>query len=1312
MGNFAGAYCKIFPPIGIARVGDSPDEFFIGPEAPGVVPVMASYKDRQGRIKRQGARFRIYAFLSDGQVEEISADHPDVAEITWTVTLANRKAEWFKFAGANKVADVIAGSGERPGRRNPTVPDADRQKLVIGPVTQALSGRDSRSDEMAGTFSVPGHTARKVVIGELRTDEAGRLIVLGGHGVSESLSPDNPMFSYANNDQWHDDVSDGPVHAEVRLKSGETLGVRGIAWVICAPPHFSPHTRNVVSAYDVMVEAAIKHDLAWDPRELGLRPDMTTSFTRDIYPILHRLNLYQWVNDRAYRGHARGKRGAFDDPETLAILADPAAAKTSTSLHKRVFARLRTPLIHKPFKDGEPFNVAIDPGSQDARNQATLYFMPALSGDEGDVQHGDPETWLSLTDLQYFHLKQWKDGDFVGDWMGQPPAAEPFNAIPVDRQPAALTESSLEACQGGAFFPGIEITSVVRHRGFYEEAFRVSPDHEAGDITKWMALPWQADFYECSSHWWPTVRPDSVVPAVEFERILSEFSSEAANAELSKLLIARSDWTRGVSELVPPRPGLPSAEEGQSPAGYQTACAQKLAGFGAAALNSFLPRPIDNELPDVFRRRIQEFIVRALQLPPDLAPPFRKNEGLDDYRSRVVAELRKRFDTELAVPDPNPKEPTSLYVSRINAAAANKPLWQGLFDLNWRRRNLHRGKNDFILVWSKMGFVTRKDVNGETILIESDRGPFDLLRFRDAFYYLMNIESYPEFLPKAKELGQEYFTLGRDIEVSLVEIPEYRPYRFFRYDPVTFRARMEEIYEAEKRNAENYNPVTGAGESLFRAPEHIIERIRQLAPFNQLDGSWLERVVRAGPISDIQSFLFEIWSDEIGNGDPAQNHANVYTDLMRSAGIYMPPLDSAAYAQHPDLWEASFSSPAYQSAAALFPETFYPELLGMTLYLEWEAVYLPAMVKLYDYYGYSSLFYRLHVAIDNPVNGHGARARDAVVRYLSDVRLKGGEAEMQEHWRRIWNGYLAFKFIGSEEWSYRFANPQTIDEQVAQMIADKRHYAQLNHGTRRFAGNLINDWFDEPSQFMAALAGSDLVVPGDAKHSAIFELMAQNGPMLKVFTQKDKELLADWINSLPSEPAGPPGPAAEMVVLLRRMRARATGTSGHDDYLLKGVFDDPAQNGQSVPVEKPVSWWFSIGQPVNLMRALADTNNGWVIPGRAGDSRLVRELLGTQRPMARRLSRTVPNLGGKPARQVIVEWINAGCPLPATEVPKGLLKARVALMAGRTPGQPRYESDEYAPEVMRATLASTPTTAEQSRAIHRRRYGPGGGACH
>src|SRR5438067_2540588 len=78
-------YCKIFPPLGIARVGNSPQEYFIGPEAPGIVPDGGGmYKDAEGRVKRQAARFRIYAFNARHEViAELNIDHPDVEDISW-----------------------------------------------------------------------------------------------------------------------------------------------------------------------------------------------------------------------------------------------------------------------------------------------------------------------------------------------------------------------------------------------------------------------------------------------------------------------------------------------------------------------------------------------------------------------------------------------------------------------------------------------------------------------------------------------------------------------------------------------------------------------------------------------------------------------------------------------------------------------------------------------------------------------------------------------------------------------------------------------------------------------------------------------------------------------------------------------------------------------------------------------------------------------------------------------------------------------------------------------------------------------------
>jgi hypothetical protein len=95
-------HAAIFPGIGIARIGDSATEYYIGPEVvdpPSEPPDY--YRDSAGALKREAARFRIYGYNAAGEVvRELTGEN---ADIKWTVHLANRKAEW--------VENVLAAGG-------------------------------------------------------------------------------------------------------------------------------------------------------------------------------------------------------------------------------------------------------------------------------------------------------------------------------------------------------------------------------------------------------------------------------------------------------------------------------------------------------------------------------------------------------------------------------------------------------------------------------------------------------------------------------------------------------------------------------------------------------------------------------------------------------------------------------------------------------------------------------------------------------------------------------------------------------------------------------------------------------------------------------------------------------------------------------------------------------------------------------------------------------------------------------------------------------------------------------------------------
>src|SRR5688572_33297783 len=71
----------VHPAVGVARLGNSPDEFYLEPETIGGLPIectpdgtpraeggkpvfVRKFKDAEGRIKRQGAQFRVFALDS------------------------------------------------------------------------------------------------------------------------------------------------------------------------------------------------------------------------------------------------------------------------------------------------------------------------------------------------------------------------------------------------------------------------------------------------------------------------------------------------------------------------------------------------------------------------------------------------------------------------------------------------------------------------------------------------------------------------------------------------------------------------------------------------------------------------------------------------------------------------------------------------------------------------------------------------------------------------------------------------------------------------------------------------------------------------------------------------------------------------------------------------------------------------------------------------------------------------------------------------------------------------------------------------
>jgi hypothetical protein len=542
----------IYPSIGVARVGNSPDDFFFGPEVPGAEPIDPDrFRDRKGRIKRQAARFRLYGLDARGKVvREITSDE---AEITWTVHVANTKAAWFQF---DQAMDVPASEGKVSGAtatvsllRNPQINLGERDQLVIdpGPRTITGAGTNPTGDDATYAFDTGKFAGKSVYLGELRTDQAGRLVFLGGRGLSGSIDdiPVQPN-QFANTPGWHDDIADGPVDAVLKIDGREfhALG----AWVLSAPPDYAPGIPALITGYDLIFEVATK----LDPKQAPVRP----KFSEQIYPLLSRFSKSQWVNAGFSREFGWGSPMDFSRPEIAARLNDP--GPSAWALRTAIFDRFR-------------------------RADYTIMQADAWPGIYGDavtldMKTKDPREWMAVLEIQYDWLRRWAEGDFEADG---PPVARSWDTLSPAEQAAGIDRGVLDHTIGGPFHPGAEFTWPMRLPILFEAPFRIkrregpAPDlplqltseialaaggpldgSGPGDLTRWMACPWQTDTSSCLSAYrpyggeylptfWPARVPNDVMTQANYD-ILTDSKTTPAEKEEAFNASQRRKWLRGI----------------------------------------------------------------------------------------------------------------------------------------------------------------------------------------------------------------------------------------------------------------------------------------------------------------------------------------------------------------------------------------------------------------------------------------------------------------------------------------------------------------------------------------------------------------------------------------------------------------------------------------------------------------------------------------------------------------------------------------------------------------------------------------------
>ena len=465
--------------------------------------------------------------------------------------------------------------------------------------------------------------------------------------------------------------------------------------------------------------------------------------------------------------------------------------------------------------------------------------------------------------------------------------------------------------------------------------------------------------------------------------------------------------------------------------------------------------------------------------------------------------------------------------------------------------------------------------------------------YKDLYYKLQNLENFPEVLPTVKEILETFLEQGllmaryKPQACNILDIKEF--------DPVKLRKLFEREQDIIKDEFESYvrRREAGGGPELFKTFEEARRYLKDGAPWNYTDGCWLahiHQITTPFALRGVTKNAWQIFSEELGDGDIEKNHVVMYRDLLRSVGVHLPDGDTADFI-HPrhdmedeQLWRFATG----QFLISMFPNEFLPEILGFNLHYEAPGLSGYKANKELPEFGISPYYYALHISIDNTDSGHSAMALGNIVQFMDIVR-ETGIMDYQSAWKRVQAGYCLAQSSDNSETIYHY------EDKLVEFLHRKGNVARKIHCTSRarIGKRSLSSWFSASSpedkgndicddkwkeEFLVALADSKpWVYRGDSSKSRIMHELAWKGRMFGAFTHDEVELLRIWIDSLKKKDADPKDAYWDLVGGYKSMEKTFS----------------PPRNDVAVahPVFPPMQEWFASKVSEFIPRAPIEVSN-------------------------------------------------------------------------------------------------------------------------
>lgn len=277
---------------------------------------------------------------------------------------------------------------------------------------------------------------------------------------------------------------------------------------------------------------------------------------------------------------------------------------------------------------------------------------------------------------------------------------------------------------------------------------------------------------------------------------------------------------------------------------------------------------------------------------------------------------------------------------------------------------------------------------------------------RELFYRLINIENFPGTRPLAAARAERLFAEA-EVMFRRGEAGRYTDASYFDYTPEALYQRADRVYW--DKLVAPYRPLAAVpdrDEVVFLQATYALGAL--------IDAAWIHRTAGLGRGQrPCDAALLSIYADEMGHGDMCKNHIILIYRALASMGIDLPHVRDAAFKDQADLPDDLYGFSLHQLCMALFPDTYFSEILGYNLAIEMFGL---GELRLHEiqklrHYGFDDCYEQAHLTIDNLSAGHSKQAADIIVTYLDEIRRAQGPEAVQREWRRVWRGYASLAYI-------------------------------------------------------------------------------------------------------------------------------------------------------------------------------------------------------------------------------------------------------------------------------------------------------------